>query len=278
MPFCRAKTPYATKSLFLEEEGIRFHFGNMTVAVGTSDSGLLRLVEDRYGCFKADGTPDVEVIFDIATEQVLDHDRLHEARHHEPAVTTGEQGTEIVGLHFRARLRSETISIEGPRATYPIDLALAHLWQSNHPEGFILHGAGLLDGCNGWIAAGPSGCGKSTLAGLVGDHALCDEYVGVVRRQDHFDLVGLPFWTGRPGVGLLSGIHFLAHGSDHRRTPLNVDRAWTALRKQIVWPMSDSQAAQRTLDLGLEVARTVPCFELQFSPDADVWNVLRKAS
>jgi hypothetical protein len=275
--FARPKSAMQPSSLFLKQDLIRIQFGDIKVAVDTPDKRLFDLVKNRFADFRSNEDPDVVVTCEITSDSVFDK-HPPGAAYQFPVIITGTLETEMVGFHFRARFQEGNIHIIGPRATYPIDFALTHLWQRNHPHGFILHGAGLLGDGRGWIASGPSGCGKTTLAGLMGEQALCDEYVGVLRQDHKFKIVGLPFWKGRPGSGRLDGIHFLAHGVEYKKARLNRACAWAAIRKQIGWPFNDPSAAQRTLDLAIALVQEVPCFELQFVPDASIRQFLWEAA
>ncbi len=250
----------------------------MSISVETRDPILRTLLRDRYAQFCTDEPPDVLVTIDVHTEMQFDMDELLRSRHQVPRVVDCGTSFEMLGRHFEARLNDRHVRISGPRSTYPIDFTLAFLWQRRDPNRFMLHGAGISDGERGWIASGPSGCGKSSLARLLGQHALCDEFVGVVRRSDCYQVMGLPFWQGRNGLAELQHICFLGHGITHSRKAMTKENAWKALRKQVVWPLHDPAAAGRTLGNARELLETVPCFELSFALDAGVWDLIREAA
>lgn len=183
--------------------------------------------------------------------------------------------------HLEARCSSGTLSgrhlrLRGPLATYPLDSALIALWSlAFRGEAAIVHGALLAEGERGWLCTGPSGVGKSTLAGLLPEHALCDELVGVrieaTTSGPGLFAYGLPFWRGRPDRARLAGVHRLRHGVAHDRRRLTADEAFARLRSQILWPSWSEDALAGAFRVAAALA-DLPCHDLAFRPEPDVWD------
>jgi hypothetical protein len=113
------------------------------------------------------------------------------------------------------------------------------------------------------VFSGPSGRGKSTLARSLGG-ALADEIVILARRPGGgFDVVGTPFWQGRPARGPLGAVYLLEHGPLLVR-PAGGRAAITRLLAQTRLVMPAGLARARALALLARLFAEAPVRELQF--------------
>ncbi len=156
----------------------------------------------------------------------------------------------------------------------PIDqVFMLNLLSQGH--GAILHSLGLVHAGRGLIFAGPGGAGKTTTGRLWGALpdviGLSDDRVIVRRRADGFYAFGTPW----PGEGHLSsaasaplkGLFLLRQAPYNRLTPLSPLQAISRLMRAALMPLWDAAAMQFTLALFEDLARTVPVYELAFTPD-----------
>ena len=132
-------------------------------------------------------------------------------------------------------------------------------------DGLVAHAAVLLDGDRGFLCCGPSGAGKSTLARLAGSRG--SDELGAVRRVDGAWVVStLPFWRGRAATARLDGVFLLRHAGANERRRLSPPEATRAIGRQLLWPLDEPEAAQRTVDLLADLVERVPVWNLGFLP------------
>jgi hypothetical protein len=258
-------------------------FGDVPVRFESADRKWLGFVERRYGSFRdaSAGTPFV-VRFEPTDAALPERLPTPLAVHLEALrMETTRNGY---------RVRSETTlceidldgrraRLQGPSAMYPLDNVLRHLLPLLWEAGVIVHAAALKDSNGrGLLACGPSGAGKSTIAALAGARALSDELAAVRLGlgEEGNVLVSLPFWTARPGRASLAAILFLGHGDSHRLVPLSREAALKRLATQILWPVWDETATERSFDHLVRIVETTPAFDLSFTPDGSVVRFLEE--
>jgi hypothetical protein len=150
-------------------------------------------------------------------------------------------------------------------------------------RGAVVHGCGLLDRAGVRIFAGVSGAGKSTIAGVFAANGygqvLSDDRL-VLRPEGHnYRVWGTP-WHGEarfaaPEHGPLRSVYFLRHAegcSLCALTPADAAGRLAACVFMAGWPR---EGVQNLVDLCVQVASAVPCFELGFCPDESVIELLQ---
>jgi len=260
-----------------EDIDLRFDFGGVVVAFESASPAWRRAVAARFAGFESAAEP----AFRIAQRTAAAASDA--AAGPWPVVLTAGRAPgllEMRGAGFAASvdLTAGAAEINGPEATYPVDMLLPDLLPLIAPAGVVMHCALLSDGGRAWACAGPSGCGKSTLAALLPERALCDELALVTAAGGAFSARALPFWFARPGGAPLAAVVLLRHGSAHRLRPLPPERALAALTREIRWPGGDGAALTRAFSALGDLVERVPAFELEFVPRADVWDVIAEAA
>ena len=167
---------------------------------------------------------------------------------------------------------------------YPLDeLLMIHLLSQG--RGVAVHGCGLLDAeGRAYVFAGQSGAGKSTLArlcaGTPGFTLLSDERLIVRTDRAHPAVYGTP-WHGdarfvSAASGPLAAIFFLKHAPAHALRPVAGALAAARLFACAFLPFHDAAAVERTVGAVGRATAAVPCYELQFTPDQDVIDLLTR--
>ena len=148
----------------------------------------------------------------------------------------------------------------------------------------LVHAASLGRDGGAWLFAGPSGSGKTTLTRLSPDATLLSDEISIVGRADDGGArcYGSPFWgelgeAGRNTVLPLRAIHFLCHAERHAATPLAPRRALAALLPNVLFFAAEPALVARLLDVAAGLVEGVPCFALDFRPEASVWEAIRDA-
>ena len=169
---------------------------------------------------------------------------------------------------------------------YPLDeLLMIHLLAQG--RGVAVHGCGLLDtGGRAYVFAGQSGAGKSTLAklcaGTPGLTLLSDERLVVRTDRPRPMVYGTP-WHGdarfvSAASGPLAAIFFLTHAPAHALLPVAGALAAARLFACAFLPFHDAAAVDRTIGAVGRATAAVPCYELQFTPERTVVDLLTRAA
>jgi hypothetical protein len=173
---------------------------------------------------------------------------------------------------------------------YPLDELLWIHWLATRGS-VELHACGVVetggtvadeDGRAGYAFVGQSGAGKTTTAQLwakdPGFEILTDDRTIVRRHDREFRLHGTP-WHGegrfaRPGSARLRGTFLLVQA---RRTEIRAISPAIALARLMAAsfpPFHDAASLAATTETMAALVENTPCFELRFTPDASVVEVV----
>jgi hypothetical protein len=209
---------------------------------------------------QANGAPRTSLVADATVSQV---------EFHQP-VPSGHRGGELDVVPNPYRM--------------PVDqLLLVH--HLAHREGLIIHSAGFELGGAAFVVPGVSGAGKSTLTGLVAEGLpdatpLSDERMIVRSRAGTFEAWGTP-WMGTAQVAQnrhapLRALLFPVKDTSHRLSRLSVRETVRRLLGVIACPHFDVERSTLVLATLERLVAAVPAFELRFSLDAGVGDVIRQ--
>jgi hypothetical protein len=258
-----------------------FAFGDIPLRFESADRAWLSYLDRRYRSFSVAPSSDSFVVRFETTSAPLPPALVTplaahlEAVHCEPTSVGYRVSTETSRCEID--LGARRAILRGPSAMYPLDNVLRHLLPLLWEDGLIVHSALVADGDGrGVLACGPSGSGKSTIARLSNGRALADELAAVRIESQGVTAVGLPFWESRPGSARLRAVLHLRHGATHHLERLRSEEAMRRLASQVLWPVWDRAAMARSFDYFIEMARSVPAFDLSFAPTADVWDSIDK--
>jgi hypothetical protein len=169
---------------------------------------------------------------------------------------------------------------------YPLDeLTVTHFLATR--DGAEVHACGVLAASGeAYLFVGQSGAGKTTMARLYQKsnqvRILSDDRI-VLRKNNHgIWMYGTP-WHGEaeiasPEKGHVSKIFFLRHGEKNRLVPLGKAEAVSRLFTSCFPPFYDQQAIEFILAFFDEVVKTIPCYELTFSPDERVVDFIGRGN
>ncbi len=248
---------------------LRVDFAGVSVAFAGDAEVLRQAVPPCSGAFLTDREPGWRVELELAAaDGPWAGPRVE--------VVGRPDGFELRGATFLARadMARRQARVAGPALPYPLGTLLKHLLPAILEDAVVFHAALLVDGERGFLGCGPSGSGKTTLAGLLPERALCDELVAVRQVEHGFRAEALPLWQARPGSALLEGVFLLRHGPWARRRRLDAALALRGLAGGVLWPTARLAAMPVTLARLGAVAETVPVFDLEFAPDAEVWRTI----
>jgi hypothetical protein len=155
--------------------------------------------------------------------------------------------------------------------------------------GAMLHSAGVTDGTSAWLLLGPSGAGKTTSSRLclAGGGTVLSDDLNAVRFEDGARprLAWLPFagdlgepageQAGGPSSYPLAAVLRLKQGTEDRLRPLSPAAALAGLVAAAPFVNHDPWRREPLLSALERLARSVPAYELVFSLDGGLWDILR---
>ncbi|MBI5210005.1 MAG: hypothetical protein HY927_08535 [Elusimicrobia bacterium] len=143
-----------------------------------------------------------------------------------------------------------------------------------HPEGILLHGAGLIDGRRGICLGGHSGAGKTTITRMLsgsqpGLTVLSDDKVALRRIDGAWRIYGTP-WPGEGklasnGSAPLERLLFLRQAGSNGLRRLGRLDATASLLRRVFCPWWDKGMMERTMETCDRLSRDVPAYELSFT-------------
>ncbi|MCK4761080.1 MAG: hypothetical protein KAW12_02705 [Candidatus Aminicenantes bacterium] len=153
-------------------------------------------------------------------------------------------------------------------------------------KGAVVHSLAIPIGGRVYLFPGASGAGKSTLSRLFTDRAeqplsvLSDDRTVVRKIGETWKAFGTP-WPGEAGAALnesapLEAVYFLVHGGSNRVRKLDTREAAEKFLQVTSIPWYDREIMPELLFFCEELVNRIPCFELQFVPDAGVVDFLLK--
>jgi len=150
-------------------------------------------------------------------------------------------------------------------------------------KGVILHTCGIAQDGNGTLFAGESGTGKSTMAGMWsqenGTEVLSDDRAVVRKKDGEFRMYGTP-WHGEakfgsPQSARLDKIFFIRHGDTNSVRKIKGAEMVQYLLTCSFPPYWDSAGMKFTLEFFSEMTAVVPCYELFFTPNTSVIELIK---
>ena len=144
---------------------------------------------------------------------------------------------------------------------------------------YPLHACGLQARNVGLVFAGPSDAGKTTMAALWqqswGATVFSDERVWLRRLEDgSYWVYGAPLQGPKrfyqPGGARIDKILLLRHGSSNKARRSSGVEALTSLLPQAHLRIYHQLGLELPLDFYVDLVRQVPCYDLQFRPDAAI--------
>ena len=250
-------------------------------------------LDDAYKSFVSEGVPEVIL-------------RAHSR--HEPQYDSGkkvfESGTTWRLLRKNKKIILKTISRtailqpdfkagdiyvpmegKGHRFPFPLNYPLAEVLMINllsKGRGAMVHGCGVDDNGQGYLFLGNSNHGKSTIAKLWSKNqatVLNDDRIIVREKDGEFWMYGTP-WHGdlkevSPQGLPIQKIFLLRHGEKNSAVSKNGAEAATMLLARCFPAFWDKKGMDYTLGLCNRLVCKIPCYELNFVPDREIFNFIR---
>ena len=239
------------------------------------DDAFGDFLASRYAGFAPDAAPALTLrvdLIDSPADEVT-------ARWSGPyARVTGDDGVlSISGPGFRGAFdeRSDRGWIAQPFDPAPLETFLTAIYAGRllRESGFLLHAAALVAPEGARVFFGPSGSGKTTVAELIGEGVITDEIVAIRRVGEDWRVSSMP-WRGSRLHADAAGLFHLRKAAGTSFARLSPAAALRQMLGSVFFPRADAAEIARFLEIGGELVRTVPCWEMRFTPDRAFWDAI----
>ena len=190
-------------------------------------------------------------------------------------IAGGDGVLSIAGPGFRGAFdeRSDRGWIAQPFDPAPLETFLTAIYAGRllRESGFLLHAAALVAPEGARVFFGPSGSGKTTVAELIGEGVITDEIVAIRRVGEGWRVSSVP-WRGSRLHADAAGLFSLRKADETSFARLSPAAALRRLLGSVFFPRADAAEVTRFLEIGGDLVRAVPCWEMRFTLDRAFWE------
>jgi hypothetical protein len=252
-----------------------FAIGGTCCVIECSDNAFWSLLAPAYADFATDAPPQLSITVELVPPPPVEA----VARWGAPfAKIRGGDGTlEIEGAGFRGTFdeRSGVGWIAQPPDPAPLETFLTAIYAGYllREGGFLLHAAALQAPEGARVFFGPSESGKTTVTELIGTGLITDEIAAIRHQGGRFRVSSVP-WRGSRLEADLAGLFRLRRARETSFARLPSVAAVRQLLGSVLFSRADGSEVTRFLEIGAELVRTVPCWEMDFTRDPSFWAAI----
>lgn len=250
-----------------------FEIAGIPCRVECRDHGFSAFLSSRYTGFAWDAPPQVIIQVEI-TEVSLE--KMRAGRSGPFARLGGRDGElTIEGAWFRGAFHEKLGQgwIAQPPDPAPVETFLTAICAGRllRKGGFLLHAAAILADEGAYVFFGPSSSGKTTVAELIEEGVITDE-IAAIRRDGSGYLVSALPWRGKRVSAPLAGLFRLRQARETAFTRLSPVETVRQLLPCVFFSRADASELGRFLEIGGDLVKRVPCYEMHFAPDGSFWD------
>jgi hypothetical protein len=146
--------------------------------------------------------------------------------------------------------------------------------------GFLLHASAIADDNYSYVFCGPSESGKTTIARLLQEKdVLTDETAAIVNKDNRHYAYATPFFGELRGVSKNRGapikaIFFIHQSNGFSHRVINKSEAMRCFLHNIILRGRNLDLTEKVLDNVSNLIGTIPCYDLYFKPEAELWRYI----
>lgn len=160
-------------------------------------------------------------------------------------------------------------------------LRIAYSWMALDRDGLLFHGAGLINGNQGYIFFGPSESGKTTVTCLSPQcTVLGDDLIMLRKVNGYFTVYASPFNVRTEQIRLtndqahIQGFYRLRQDRKTFIKEMNPAKAVSELLSSAPLIDQNYPGSLKALDLCHQIVQQIPCFDLHFTRDDSFWSCI----
>lgn len=186
---------------------------------------------------------------------------------------------------FDASLNTINIAIKGKENVkhyFRTAIFLILPFLLNKYSGFMLHACAVRYCKKGLIFSGYSGSGKTTIANLCntngGNLVIDDDYVIIRKIKKKFIVSNLPWnkdgTTREVKKTEVDCLFFIRHGKEYLIKKLEIIEKIFEMHRHKLYHIANDDDRRRSFEVALDFIKNVPCYSLDFLPEAKLWGVI----
>ncbi|NIM59467.1 MAG: hypothetical protein GTO16_11080 [Candidatus Aminicenantes bacterium] len=276
-----------------KERNLNLGIAEIIISLISDDNNGGFYVDDVYKGFISDGVPEVTLRahwggnpqYDSGKEAFDSGITWRLLQKNKKIILKTISRTAVLQSDFKAGDIHVPKEGAGKRFPFPLNYPLSEVLMINllsKGRGAMVHGCGVDDSGDGYLFLGNSTHGKSTIAKLWSKNqatVLNDDKVIIREKDGEFWMYGTP-WHGElkevsPQGLLIQKIFFLRHGEKNSAVQKNGAEAATMLIARCFPAFWDKKGMDYTLGLCQRLVSKIPCYELKFVPNREIFNFVR---
>lgn len=259
-------------------DSTRLRIAEVALEVRSPDDELVRQINTRYDNFvDPEGKPELILELEIAPG-------LIEEAGQDPEILVDGDWLTLQRRDFQVRYAPATGQVVGKvtRNMYCFDSFLRVLFSLvlSDRGGFLIHGSSIKREDKSFVFFGVSGSGKTTVAKLSPEYqVLSDEITAVRKVEGVYRAFGTPFWgemrkNGENISAPIGGLCLLTKDKQVFLKPMSGVPAVAKILPCILFFSTRKSLMDKVVDLCVDAANSVPCYDMHFLPDNSFWRVI----
>lgn len=239
------------------------------------EEAFWHLISSRYAEFSSDAIPQLSLRVEVTEGPPEDVVARWSGPFARIGGTNGLLTIEGAGFSGAFDERSGEGWIAQPLDPSPFETFLTAIYAGRllRESGFFLHAAAIVGANRAYVFFGPSESGKTTVADLVGEGVISDEIIAIRREGRRYQVSGVP-WRGQRLSAPVAGLFRLRKARETRFTALSPLETVRQLLPSVFFSRADFTEVGRFFEIGGELAKTIPCYEMSFVPDRSFWEAV----
>ncbi|KPK40699.1 MAG: hypothetical protein AMJ78_06930 [Omnitrophica WOR_2 bacterium SM23_29] len=257
---------------------VKFEIADITFQFSSSYAKPILWVKEHYAIYLSQSVPDLDIHLEFKK-------RYKSGR-------TSSVPLEVISENGKFFLRSGHFDLTGSYSSGKVkvvsnhNMGVADLTRTLFSVvivkkgGLLLHASAVADGNSSYVFCGPSESGKTTIAKLLqGKDVLTDETTAIINKDNRYYAYSTPFFGELGSVSKNRGAPvkaiFFIHKGDyfsHKRV-CRVD-AMRHFLYNIILSGRNLDLTNKVLDSVSNLVERVPCYDLYFKADAELWRYI----
>lgn len=257
---------------------VKFKIADITFQFSSFYEKPILWFKEHYGPYLSQGVPDLDIALEF--NKSYKSGRL------------SNNVTELVSEDGKFFLRTDFFDVTGNYSDGKVkvvsnyNMGIADLTRTLFSMaivkkgGFLLHASAVADRKSSYVFCGPSESGKTTIARLLQKKdVLTDETAAIIKKDNRYYAYATPFFGELGNVSKNRGapikaVFFINKGNGFSHERVSKAVAMIYFLYNIILRGRNSDLIDKVLDNISNLVERVPCYDLYFKPDAELWRYI----